>query len=279
MLSKLQQEEIKRLYENGNKKKDIAAQVGCSLATVTKYTKDLVVTKDEMTGQIFGQLKVLERAQKDPDLKSRCLRYKCECSCGKIIEVNGNSLRTGHTTSCGCSRKGTNVKNLINKKFGLLTVLELQEETSADRRAIWSCQCECGKLIKVPSNLLLQGKVKSCGCLKESVGELSIKNFLEKMMIDFKQQYRIQDCKNIYPLPFDFAIFENEKLICLIEYQGDIHYKVTGGWNDFQRLLLNQERDKIKREYCKKHNIKLIEISYTDYDKINTEYLRKLIYE
>jgi hypothetical protein len=30
----------------------------------------------------------------------------------------------------------------------------------------------------------------------------------------------------------------------------------------------------MKKEYCQKHNINLIEIPYTDYDKLNWEYLK-----
>ena len=36
-----------------------------------------------------------------------------------------------------------------------------------------------------------------------------------------------------------------------------------------------QEHDKIKREYCKKNNILLIEISYKDLEKINWDYLKE----
>jgi hypothetical protein len=36
---------------------------------------------------------------------------------------------------------------------------------------------------------------------------------------------------------------------------------------------------KEKTEYCKKNNIRLIRISYKDYDKINEEYLMKLLEE
>lgn len=43
-------------------------------------------------------------------------------------------------------------------------------------------------------------------------------------------------------------------------------------------LLLRQYSDKKKREYCKKNNLKLIEIPYTDFNKIDIDYLKKVIY-
>lgn len=36
-----------------------------------------------------------------------------------------------------------------------------------------------------------------------------------------------------------------------------------------------QEHDKMKREYCKKNNITLIEINYKDLEKINWNYLKE----
>jgi hypothetical protein len=35
-----------------------------------------------------------------------------------------------------------------------------------------------------------------------------------------------------------------------------------------------QEHDKMKKEYCKKNNINLIEIPYTDFDIISWDYLK-----
>ena len=64
---------------------------------------------------------------------------------------------------------------------------------------------------------------------------------------------------------FDFAIFSsNSKLLCFIEYNGEQHYKATGGWNTSEQLELTQNRDKQKREWCKKLDIPLYEIRYDE---------------
>lgn len=61
-------------------------------------------TMIDMTGQVFGFLKVLER-----DLSSEHLGHendaywKCQClKCGSIKSIRGASLRKGVTKSCGC---------------------------------------------------------------------------------------------------------------------------------------------------------------------------------
>lgn len=279
MLSQEKIDLIRKLYLEGKTKTEITKITGSGNSTIKKYVQDIdEERRNEMIGKTFGQLTVLSIAPKRKDLASRCLRYVCQCSCGNIIEVNGNSLRTGHTTSCGCSRKGTNIKDLTGQKFGLLTANKIIR-INGDRHAVWDCICECGRHTEVTSNCLMQGKTISCGCIKKSYGEEKIQNLLEQMNINYIPQYRFIDCRYKNPLPFDFAIFNsNNQLIALIEYQGDVHFKITGGWNDASHLELVQKRDEIKRQYCNLNNIKLIEILYTDINIVDEEYLRKVIY-
>ena len=60
----------------------------------------------DLTGQTFGQLTVLKQAgYKVQSSGFRRLQYECKCSCGNIVTVNGNDLRTGGTRSCGCIRR------------------------------------------------------------------------------------------------------------------------------------------------------------------------------
>lgn len=61
----------------------------------------------DLTGQIFGRLKVVGRAVNDNGGRAR---WFCECSCGGRTTVAGFALRSGHTTSCGCWR------NLMTRK-------------------------------------------------------------------------------------------------------------------------------------------------------------------
>lgn len=52
------------------------------------------------SGNIYGRLKVLCSAG---NAKHHAL-WVCVCDCGNKIKATGTHLRTGHTTSCGCSR-------------------------------------------------------------------------------------------------------------------------------------------------------------------------------
>ena len=53
----------------------------------------------DLTGQRFGRLTVVSRAEND---RHRNSRWICVCDCGKKKEIHGMSLRRGKTLSCGC---------------------------------------------------------------------------------------------------------------------------------------------------------------------------------
>ena len=50
----------------------------------------------------------------------------------------------------------------------------------------------------------------------------------------------------------------------VIEFNGRQHYEPVNRFGGFDGLLETQRRDKIKREYLKENNIKLLEIHYLD---------------
>lgn len=55
----------------------------------------------DLTGQIFGRLKVLEHFKiVDRSGKRVRTKWRCKCECGNITDVAGSSLRSGNTKSC-----------------------------------------------------------------------------------------------------------------------------------------------------------------------------------
>lgn len=79
-----------------------------------------------------------------------------------------------------------------------------------------------------------------------------------------------EDCKRINPLPFDFAVFDNDKqLEFLIEYDGEQHFEEVFPVSNHSGLEYVQENDAIKNKYCQNNNIKLLRIPYTEFYNIN----------
>lgn len=65
----------------------------------------MIKTKKNLTGLIFGRLKVIRQDNDyiDKNGKHRAM-WLCECSCDNktLISVRGDSLTNNHTKSCGC---------------------------------------------------------------------------------------------------------------------------------------------------------------------------------
>ena len=68
---------------------------------------------EDLTGQVFNHLKVIEYAGKDKSNKSL---WKCECDCSAktMIIVRGADLKSGKTSSCGC------IKSIGEEKIAFL---------------------------------------------------------------------------------------------------------------------------------------------------------------
>ena len=212
--------------------------------------------------------------------------WNCLCDCGATVVIRGDQLRSGIAKSCGClfkevsaekcrkigqnnkGRAAAHTKDLSGQVFSRLTVIEYYKTIKG--KSYWKCLCECGTIVNVETSHLLSGHTKSCGCLT-SVGEEKIKKIFIENNINYISQYTFDDLMDKKRLRFDFAIFKGQSLHCLVEYQGSQHFI------DMKKSIWNspQEHDKIKREYCKKNNILLIEISYKDLEKINWDYLKE----
>lgn len=61
------------------------------------------------------------------------------------------------------------MKNLVGKKFNLLTVIG--QRTEPGYKYICECVCDCGNKVDVFKNNLINGHTKSCGCLNSKLSK------------------------------------------------------------------------------------------------------------
>lgn len=234
----------------------------------------------------FGDWEVIERDY-NPTSKQHSTFWFCKCNlCGNIYSVSRDSLVNKKSECCN-KCKGEKIKNTqeergitkhvinIGDTFGLLTALS-RPYNRPDRShgSYVKCQCACGAIVEVAKKHLVglnAGRTISCGCASQSSGEIKITQLLAKTNIDFQTQYRIKEFNILSP--FDFAIFKDNKLLGLIEYDGQQHFEAVELWGGEEQLKLQRERDERKNKWCEENNIRLIRIPYTEYDNLTLEYL------
>lgn len=123
-----------------------------SFGVAAKMTK-----LDNLTGQRFGKLAVIERA---PNL-GKNTAWLCRCDCGEYRAVPAYRLKSGETTSCGCANR---IKQIAaGQRFGALTTLCVTTKPNS-RKRYWLCRCDCGNLKYVPEYCLQTDQTHSCGC-------------------------------------------------------------------------------------------------------------------
>ena len=115
--------------------------------------------------------------------------------------------------------------------------------------------------------------------MRSSRAEIKIEEILRDAGLNFKEEYSFPDLigQGGHALRFDFAVFDdNDELEFLIQYQGIQHYKPKSVFGGMSGLRKQQFYDMEKREYCKKHNIKLVLIPYWEENQINYDYIMNL---
>jgi len=85
--------------------------------------------------------------------------------------------------------------------------------------------------------------------------------------MNFITQFTFKDCFHIKPLPFDFLVIK-DSVKYLIEFHGEQHYKSINYGRNKTNLDYRKQMDKIKMEYATRNNIPILEIPYTEMDRV-----------
>lgn len=201
------------------------------------------------------------------------LKFKCN-KCGHEFERQANDFVKSKGKCPYCSHRiittemyNKFIEEETNGEYSLIS------EYINDSTKVLIRHNSCGFIYKIKPTYFKQEGTICPKCKRfNSKGEKAIINYLELYNISYEREYRF---KELAHYPFDFKInFQNQ--IYLIEFQGEQHYKPKdffGGENGFK---LQQERDKIKKNFCQEHGYNLIEIPYYEINNID-KYLNFLI--
>ena len=222
------------------------------------------------------------------------------------IEIIGNYNGSHKLVKCRCKIDGREWEsyacNLLNRSAGCpecalkrvreiesLSIQEVQDRIHllyehidvvgeyVNRNTPIECKCNAHDITFMANpRTLLYNKGTGCPKCRQSLGEKKMQDILLHMGYCITPQYTFPDCKHINLLRFDGYDADHN---IAFEYQGQQHYYAVdfSGKNDGsadKEFELNTIRDNIKREYCRKNNIKLVEIPYWEYDNMES-FLRK----
>lgn len=142
--------------------------------------------------------------------------------------------------------------------------------------------CECNihhiKFYSKPVHLL-RGHSKCSKCSSHiSHGEQQLCKILDDWNITYETQKRFDDCRDIFPLPFDVYLHDYD---IVIEYDGEGHYTQINRSKDMEQNKMKfddcKKHDKMKNEYCKKNKIPLIRIPYWEKDDMESFLFDKFV--
>lgn len=208
------------------------------------------------------------------------LRVLCG-SCGREFITSLSSIENGNGACLKCANKKTSEQQKLSseevkKRIESVNnnILLNPEDYKDNHTPNLKIKCgDCGKIyVTTLANYEYNQKIRCDECSQRiSVPERQVMKLLDDHHIDYKYNHRFDDCKGKYrALPFDFYV---ENLNVIIETDGRHHYYPVWGEEHHQRT---KSYDKIKNEYCKNKNIRLIRIPFWNFNNIETILTKEL---
>jgi len=133
---------------------------------IPKTVESLQLKPKDAVGHIVGNFLITGLAGNGR------VHAKCLLCNNENYENQFYKIKVGHSTSCGCLHTLKDPKQHIGKKINKLTIKNIVKE-KCNGAIQAKCLCECGNSKVVILNVLLRGKILSCGCAGKTRGGLS----------------------------------------------------------------------------------------------------------
>lgn len=199
--------------------------------------------------------------------------------CGYEFNMRPANFKNGNRCpKCAGLKKHTieEIKNSIFEIVGNEYEL-LSKEYINNKTPLLFHHNKCGHDFQMASKDFLKKNGNRCPNCKRSKGELEIEKILNKYNLKFESNYRNSGCKNKRNLQFDFKVFLPNSKFCFIEFDGRFHYEPwKNNKKEIKHLQDQKNNDEIKNKFCEDNNIKLIRISYKDFNQLENILIEKL---
>lgn len=151
------------------------------------------------------------------------------------------------------------IETLSNKEYTLISNEYLNNHTKIKLR-----HTLCKREYETTSHEFINGFGR-CPYCNETLGESTIRQYLENHEYQYIAQFRIKELNPNYS--FDFKDLDND---ILIEYDGEFHYlPINTSDEALESFKQQKERDSIKNEFCLNNNITLLRIPFWEFKNIN----------
>ena len=214
--------------------------------------------------------------------ESRRSKLTIRCSCGHLRTIAMNSVLYAKNFSGLCEECSTRKQHdayrmdIEDVRILLATKgLVLLSSEYVNARTPLRLRCSCGREFSSCYDLISQGAKRPCCRVcssRVSSGEQAIADWLSGHGIRYEREKTFPGCrKGSRPYRFDF--FLPDENLC-IEYDGQGHFQIVNysgkdNKDTLTRVLWDtQERDLAKDRFCADSGIRILRISYDEYDRI-----------
>lgn len=198
-----------------------------------------------------------------------------------------NNRTTGRTNCPFCSGKKPSNENCLQSRhpdlskewnFSRNGKLTPSGVTSGSGRVVWWTCSEGHEWKSSVGNRANLGR--GCPYCLVSKGESKLVRVFSNRSLIYDREVKFRDCKNRSLLRFDFVVYGQPmadkplKVLFAVEFQGPHHYKPVlysrkscfkKAEDDFKSI---KHRDALKKIFCEKEGISLLEIPYWEYENI-----------
>ncbi len=211
---------------------------------------------------------------------SKTLFFKCN-KCSEVWDTSWEYITEGTKCPYCVGKRVSPNRNLKTERPDLSEEWDYEKNNGklpenfmpySGKSAWWICQNGHSWNTKITNRT----GGSNCPICSSSRGEEAVRRFLENNSIKFSKEQTFEGCRYIKLLRFDFYLPEYN--LC-VEFQGEQHYIASFGKTKEeakQNFKISKKRDTIKRKYCKKNNIGLLEIPYWEFLNIKKILIKAL---
>ena len=234
---------------------------GCTKCRYEKVSKSITLSHDEYCDRLKKQnptvIPLEEYKGNKIQIKHKCIIHNIvwETSPGSVLGGGGCKLCSSERLSKSLRKTQDEYeKQLFLTNPNIICIDIYNTLHTPIKHKCLKCNYEW---MGEPGNIIYGGT--GCPNCNISRGENIIKTYLDNNNISYISQYRFDDCRDKYTLPFDFFLNIQNKCI---EFDGKQHFNPDSFFGGEEGLKYIQLHDNIKNEYCEKNNIPLLRIPY-----------------